>query len=743
MKRSLMLVIGVLMSFTGVADIGKCNTGGWTGTAYVDDGWFVYGARQSGDGAAVLNNFTSFLLSPRYDSPIRTVALKVRCSEKIPTRALSIGVFVDGVETAAEKLTVDALSAAGEYEIVKFSWDASRRVDAFRLYLESKGTPAQGEWSIADIYVFYGAVTENEESVIEVPVNRLAVPGNLKVADFSATSLSLAADRTDNAAGYVFSLTPFEESGAFEHVENFASTPEMSADSGWSRDAGQGARFDAYTGSATTDGDMKALKVEAGDVDFISPFCPGPIAGYSFMYRNGTAATEGKSNRIAVYGRMEAGGDWTELLAPFAFVTDTAKHYVDERLDTSLGIRQIRISFMAGDNPSATVSVDSLRVMNAGERIYGETKEMNVDEPACAFTVLAAGRYMYKVKAVSDPADVRHADSEWSASGEIDLGWATLEIAPPQDVTISVSGDEILVGWSAVAGADHYLVDVIAPGSPETYVVEGRRADGTSLSVKAPGAGRYTVKVTACGPYGKAKSETVSLTAEVETPPAADMLSAMPMSSLSGRMYSETFTSLTPVTKATAVDEVVLPFWQMVFGTGPADTVRFSALGGNPSAGGIYVCADADRTADSYGIGSLATGDAACMYGLAMTNDLTVALTGFELSFIARQRTFKSTSKSLVLEYLVSGRAAGVQSEGEWRRLDIPVTAPYTSENRGELQEFAQEVQVSAEGVAVKPGEVLVLRWRDPAMTGSPLTNIDNVKFTGVFEPAPLVLMVK
>jgi hypothetical protein len=84
-----------------------------------------------------------------------------------------------------------------------------------------------------------------------------------------------------------------------------------------------------------------------------------------------------------------------------------------------------------------------------------------------------------------------------------------------------------------------------------------------------------------------------------------------------------------------------------------------------------------------------------------------------------------------------------VQSEGEWHRLDIPVTAPYTSENRGELQEFAQEVQVSAEGVAVKPGEVLVLRWRDPAMTGSPLTNIDDVKFTGVFEPAPLVLMVK
>lgn len=744
MKKTSLFHIAVLFLSPVCADVGDYAMEGWSGTAYVGDGWFAYSVKDSEDGTVRLDNYNSFLLSPEYASPIRKIAIKVKCSGSNPTRRLTVGVLVDGKEDAAEKVPVPAPAAADEYEIVKFTWERAKNVTAVRLYLESEGSPASGEWTLSRIYVFYGGETENEESAIEQIVNPLAAPRNLTVGDFTATSLELVADEVANAAGYRFSLRPFTESGRFEHIEPFVSAPEMSSGSGWTREAGENATFGTYTGAATTDGDLKALKIENGDVDFISPLCDGAIAEYSFMYRNGASDVAGKSNRLAVYGRRDVSSEWTEILPPFDFVADTSKHYLTNSVDSALGFRQLKISFTAGDNPSAAVSVDTLRVANPGARTYGEAVEQESLSPQCAFSPLNGGRYVFKVKALSDPESGHHADSEWSPVKEIDLAWADLELSAPGGVSVNVDGSSLKIEWAEVRGAEHYLVDVAASGTPAVSVVENARTSATSFTVEVPQTGEYVVKVTACGPYGKAVSPAAVAGAEVKPEAVSGLeVTAFPMHMLDNGVYRQSFESLSTVTKATDAEEIDLPYWQFYHADEPVEKVRFSALGGNPTAGGVYVCSDAAKSADSYGLGSLSSKESGCAYGFVMTNDRATAMNGFSVSFKARQRTFRAAEKSLAFEYLISSEAVTMASAGDWQALEIPVTAPKTESTSGELSEYVQDISVSAADIEVRPGEMIAFRWSDPAMANSPLVNIDDVSIACTFEPAPMLIKLK
>lgn len=980
MKKTFLSAWFGLCAVSGLwASVGEYAVNGWEGTAYVDQGWFAYAMKPAArdDGAATLDNLTSFLLSPRHAAPIRSVALKVKCNTATPTRHLAIAAFVDGVEREDDTVIVSAVGAAREYEIVSASWPADKNVTAVRLHLMGAGSPAVGEWTVSRIYIFYGEETPDESSAIEPIVNPLATPEGVTVTDFSGTSLSLRADPVARAAAYRFSLTPFTDEGRFEHVETFGDTPGMSAGSGWTRTAGTGASFGTYTGSATTDGDKTALKIAGGDVDFLSPFCAAPITEYSFMYHNGTVAVDGKTNRLGIYGRTSADGDWLELVAPFAFVTDTSKHYLTNTLAVAQGIRQVKVSFTAGATPSETVAVDTLRVASEGARVTGMPIEQMVTAPACTFADLPGGSYAFAVQALADPAAARDVDSAWTAPVDIDLAWASLALEPPAGLTVSPSGVNLVLTWSAVPQADHYLVDVAVPGYPPVYLAQALRVTGTTVTVAVPEPGEYAVSVTACGPFGKAKGPASAATADVVlgavkglavtdltptslavswqavpfaegyhvsllalageervfesvyagmpetlsdsagqawthepwmaapysgvrlrfdyvgewietctyaepirrvtyafgyngtkkdeygtdfirlealtdagwqtirqdavseedqtvslafaasdgyrrlrvsvtneggnprvtrgialgkitlacgeavetecrttrtegTTYAADGLvadgrykvrvtplpldagaraaetdpidlseartrdvGAVSLKALAGQPYVQTFDTLASVTKALPFKDLALPHWQMCHAGETVETVRFSALGGNPSVGGVYVCCDAAKTTSSYGLGSLATKSAGVVYGLVFSNDCASALARFSLSFTARQRTFKASAKTLLLECLVTNEYVSVAAEGAWQALEMPVTAPFTAETCDGRAEYAQTVSVADVAAAVPVGSVLALRWRDPALTGSPLTNIDDVCVTPVFVPAPTILLMK
>jgi hypothetical protein len=235
-----------------------------------------------------------------------------------------------------------------------------------------------------------------------------------------------------------------------------------------------------------------------------------------------------------------------------------------------------------------------------------------------------------------------------------------------------------------------------------------------------------------------AETDVIDLSEAVER-----VIGAVSLRSLENGVYAQSFDALAAVTKAVPFKDLAFPYWQMCYGGETVETVRFSALGGNPSSGGVYVCCDAQKTTASFGLGSLATKATESVYGLVFSNDCATALADFSLSFTARQRTFKAAPKSLALEYLVTNEWVSVAAEGAWRPLDIPVTAPYTEATRGDRTEYAQEIALDAVPAAVPPGSVLAIRWRDPAMTGGPLTNIDEVRFTAAFVPTPTLLLMR
>ena len=950
-------------------------------TAYIGNGWFAYEIKASNppsDGAK-LGNTSSFLLSPQYPSPIRCVALKAKCSKTSPTRHLAISPFVNGIENTDGTFSVSSTEAEDEFEIVKIQFDPSGNVTAFRIFLENAGSPANGEWTISRIFVFYGDAEEDEESIIPQIVNAIKTPENLRVTDFSSTSLSIAADPVDKAFGYRFSLIPYEIKNKFEYVETFAATPEMSQTSGWSRDPATSSSYGTYTGAATTDGDLKALNVKGIDVDFVSPLSETAIREYSFMYKNGTSNTAGLGNTICVYGRTGTDGDWEILLREFAFVVDTSKHYVTNSVDPAKGIKQIKISHRAGTSPSKTISFDSLRIASEGEKTASGEIAKETETPECEFTGLAGGWYEFKVQALADPSNARYSDSAWSLPDSIDLAWANIEIPKTEGVTLLPSGEKLTVSWDAVENAEFYLVDVYVPGYPPVYVTQGVETVSTKLVITVPELGEYAAAVTACGPFGKVKGETSSAATEVKmgktenlrisemttesfvaewdkvafaegyevkihelsgnasvftsdysgmpetlkdsannvwemaqyfyggsgtfnssritfnypdtwiatsryaepvtrveysfryagTPAAAfgtdtillegfaagqwtaiaenavtaedqtfsvspkadsgfskirftlkstgspyavrniafgkvsvtcgevtekeirsgktvetrysadslpsdgrfkitvtplpatgenlastispiDLSSARPavvtgleLSGLENDTYTQNFSALSQISKESDVSSFSLPFWQMFRNGEAATKIKFSKLGGNPTASGIYACCDASLTAESYSLGSLASSTIETIYGIAFTNDCESSVQSFSVSFKAMQRSFKNAGKTLKLEYLATDKMTGIASPGDWKEIEIPATAPYTAENRGEKTFHVQEIAATVADVDIPAGGVLAIRWRDVASPANPLTSIDDVTVQFAFKPLPTNIFIK
>lgn len=983
MKNLTKLVFGFICfySLLATAQSQMYTVENWIGTSYIGNGWFTYDIKDvnASDGAIKISNTTSFLLSPQYASSIRTVAIKVKCSKSYPSRQLTVSPFIDNKENEERNVLISSLEEENEYEIVKVSFDPSENITAFRLSLSNVSSPAVGEWTISQIFVFYGTAEENEESIIPTIVNHVKTPANLHVTDFSTTSLSLAADKTAKAVGYRFTLIPYSIANSFEYIEAFPSTPEMSSESGWTRNPASSSSYKTYTGAATSDGDAKALKVEGVDVEFISPVCQANITEYSFMYKNGTSNIDGISNTLSVYGRVGADSEWEELLPEFAFVKDTAKHYITNTISSTRNIKQIKIVHKGGEAPSKTISFDTLRIASAGEKNAEEAITVETIEPSYNFTNLATKQYEFKVQALADPSNTHYIDSEWSHPDSIDLAWANIEIKKPEGVTVSSSGEKLTITWNAVANAEYYLVDVYVPGYPPVYVTQNVEMVSTKLTITVPELGEYTSSVTAYGPFGKVKGETSSTTSEVKiskvegleikemtpesfiakwddvafaegyevkvfelsgnaevfktdysnmpeilkddannswemaqyfydgsgtfnssritfqhpstwiasceykdiitkvdysfyyagTPnesfgtdtmllegfadgewkkieentvtqtkqsfstaiekssgitkirftlnttgspfasrniafgsvnitcgevtealvrsgrttlpsysadslttdgryklvvapipsidpsltseiPLIDLSSAHPLElkalelkDLDGGLYSQNFSAISSITKESSASTISLPYWQMTRGGESIEKIKFSKLGGNPSASGIYACCDAALSENSYALGSLASSTIEAIYGLAFTNNCETAIKDINISFKSMQRTFKNGEKSLTLEYLVTKDSLAITTQGNWNVIEIPVTAPFTTTTRGDRNFYEQTISASLENINIPQGSIFILRWRDIPSANNPLTSIDDLVIEYTFKPIPTSIFLK
>ena len=555
--------------------------------------------------------------------------------------------------------------------------------------------------------------------------SQLSAPGNLRVADFSATTLSLSADEVPGATGYAFEVVRLEGVPETEIRENFALAPSLSA-SRWALSSSN-AKLEYYSSQSYYDihtSDKRALRIDressVGDVtvEIETPVCEAAIRSCSFVCRVGSR----KSDVFRVMGRTDSSSAWAEL---HEFWPDNAKTNITVSVDVAANVRQAKFVFAASasDKDFSVAAWDSLSVVYGGDETRTEVQSgaTVLAAPQFATNSLPTALYAFRVRALGGGGQ---QDSPWSDEQMVDLSWADLTVDPPTGVVVADVGGRLRISWNAVENAASYLVTVVPSGNPSMPVVEGLSTTVTSCDVEVPSLGEYSAVVTAVSPGGKSSASSDAVSGQV-TQGHFRLTGAAP---LRGTAFRESFSSLTNMTGDTAVKNAYLDYWQFLKDSAEPEKLLLTSTTNRPTGGVHAFC---DTTVDSFALGSLATGDYGCAFGIALVNDGNTDVNGnMMLSFDSIQRSFRKNPATYVLEWKVTTGETGIDSEGGWTAVSIPPTAPYVAGSANcPYAEYRQRVSVRiAPGRRLAHGDVLILRWTHPKISSGPMMAIDNVR---------------
>ena len=198
-------------------------------------------------------------------------------------------------------------------------------------------------------------------------------------------------------------------------------------------------------------------------------------------------------------------------------------------------------------------------------------------------------------------------------------------------------------------------------------------------------------------------------------------------------LYQEDFASLSNVTKEADLAKVPLANWQFFNGSGEAERIFYTS-GTNSTKGGVYCYSDAERSTDSFMIGTVASSTIGSSLGIAFVNDTGSEAVVANLTFRPVQRNVKPNPATYVFEYLVTDGTWSIGTESDaWQVLTIPVTAPKTTGDPEATNNVGREgVTVPfADGdrpLKLRPGQVVVFRWRHEKMSSGPMMGIDDVR---------------
>lgn len=521
MKRLLLVAVVFMWGLVAESASDCPNFLDLVGTGYHTNNWYGMSLTVDSDGKYLqFNANEKFLLSPRYPAPIRKIVLNVSASSDSPSRTMRIHPLFNGAEDKTEKpeWAIDGL-VKNVFKPFVFDFHPSENVDAVRICID--GT--SGSIYVNGILILYGDKEAGEDELLRQFAQQLPVPENLTLTDLTASSLAFSASAVEDAVGYCFELTKLTGSPRTELREDFVDAPSLSH--GWTCDVQtEGLKLsDGGKGySDTGAGDEHALKIEkpgspnegSAELGLVSPFSPEPISEWSFVGRVGTLE---KSNSFAVYGRETVSSPgWIELAKNLAPDKKSSNKLFRGTVDTTQNIHQVRFVLTADAASWTTTGLDSLCVVYGGDEVRELVSVRTNATPAAAWQDLASGRYGSRVKAIgATEGEMRFKDSAWSEELVADLAWAGIVVSPPADVDWESNGGKMTVRWTAVEGADHYLVTVAPTDDPDHPVVENAKASGTSLVVTIPAAGEYGVTVTAVSPGGLSVATAEAVIGEV------------------------------------------------------------------------------------------------------------------------------------------------------------------------------------------------------------------------------------
>lgn len=525
MKRLLLVAVVFMWGLVAESASDCPNFLDLVGTGYHTNNWYGMSLTVDSDGKYLqFNANEKFLLSPRYPAPIRKIVLNVGASADSPKRTMRIHPLFSGAEDTTEKpeWAIDGL-VKNVFKPFVFDFHPSENVDAVRICIDG----SSGSIYVNGILILYGDKEAGEDELLRQFAQQLPVPENLRASSFTSTSLTVAADAVGGGgvSGYRFVVDKLEGMPRTERRENFVSAPALS--SGWTYGETNGVTLGQYVGTSSSsypdnktasDGGVALKIVPDGKddalVEILSPFVAENITECSFVCK---ASSNGSSDQVRVFGRTGTDAAWAEI--GVATAVSSSKAYVTNAVPFADGIRQVKFEFAATLGSTANCGLDTLRIVYGGNetrmRVWEDEEPRTV--PICELKNLAANaRYAFRAQAVADPlADSPCRDSSWTEEQVVDLSWATITVTPPADVDWESNGGKMTVRWTAVEGADHYLVTVAPTDDPDHPVVENAKATGTSLVVTIPAAGEYGVTVTAVSPGGLSVATAEAVIGEV------------------------------------------------------------------------------------------------------------------------------------------------------------------------------------------------------------------------------------
>ena len=307
-----------------------------------------------------------------------------------------------------------------------------------------------------------------------------------------------------------------------------------------------------------------------------------------------------------------------------------------------------------------------------------------------------------------------------------------------KEARIAVKGIEFVSGYSAGTQMRDVFREETISAADTACTIDDLPPVAVQASVQALAANAADVS-----------EASAAVMVDLAHPPPVPQLAVLG-SVVAEEGYTENFDALIGLgTSADWADGLTLPYWQACKGEAPVDKISTSYGVGNKT-GGLYAYHGTNKNdTASYSLAAVANSSNKMKFGFAVTNDMEgFVLSNFAVSFTARQWTFSSGRKdpqALHFEYLVTNEVAAMAAPSNcWHAVEaLRFDATGPGEGTNSLAAAASvgkadwvtgsafaNLEAALEGVAVRSGEVLLLRWRPDPFSNGEVLGVDDVGLT-------------
>ena len=295
-----------------------------------------------------------------------------------------------------------------------------------------------------------------------------------------------------------------------------------------------------------------------------------------------------------------------------------------------------------------------------------------------------------------------------------------------KDGRIAVTRIEFISGYEAGVAEREVLRE-------ETFA-----ASVTNCSVLGLPSAAVSVGVRALAADAADNSELSSAQiVDLANPPPTPVLAVQGSVVSHGVGYVETFDALSVLPSVSVwADGLTMPYWQVRKGDSAINkiTVRY---GMSNQSGGLYAYHGTNRSdVASFSLAAVANTSNKIKFGMAVTNDTDGSLSNFQIGFTGRQWTFspaRTVAQSLHFSYLVTNSVLAVSDEGQWVEVEslrfdaVPLLSAASAAADYSTGSVRATRQATLEGVVLRQGEVLMLRWTPDSVPNGESLGIDNL----------------